>query len=145
MFRDLFIFLWNGLSFNFSIIYIIYYWKTNWGWGGWEQHTGVLNHWNLEHSSIPREFPGPRKSSHMAAAQMSMAVFTYRNGRKSDVSLFSSAQNQDFSNPTVLPRLMGVQAYPLPLLRFWFLVTVMVEAENTPGSVRDLSIQTGMR
>lgn len=145
MFRDLFIFLWNGLSFNFSIIYIIYYRKTNWGWEGWEQCTGVLNHWNLEHSSLPWEFPGPRKSSHTAPAQMNMAVLSYRSRRKSNACLLSSVGNQDVANPTALPHMKGFHACPLLSFPFQFLVAVMVKAENMAGRAGDLSMQIGMR
>lgn len=144
MFRDLFIFLWNGLSFNFSIIYIIYYWKTNWGWEGWEQRTGVLNHWNLEHSGLPREFPGPRKSSHRLLLKWAW-LFCYRGRRKSDACLLSSVGNQDVANPAALPHLMGFQACPLPSMLFQFLVTVMVKAENMPGRAGDVSMQIGKR
>lgn len=115
------------------------------GEGVGPQCTGVLNHWNLEHSSIAREFPGPQKSSHLAAAQMSMVVLSYRSRRKSDAWLFSSVPKQDFANPTALPYLVGFQVCPLPLLLFQFLVTVLVKAENMPGRDRDLSIQIGMR
>lgn len=106
-------------------------------------------HWSSESLKsgafgLPREFPGSRKSSHRAPAQMSMAVLSYRGRRKTDACLLSSAGKQDVANPTALPHLMGFQARPLPSFLFQFLVTVMVKAENMPSRAGDLSMQIGM-
>lgn len=94
---------------------------------------------------LPREFPGPRKSSHTAPAQMSMAVLSYGSRRKTDACLLSSVGKQDVANPTVLPHLMGFQARPLPSFPFQFLAAVMVKAENMPGRAGHLRMQIGMR
>lgn len=97
MFRGLFVFLWNGLSFNFSIIYIIYYQETNWRLGGWEQCTVLQNPSKICSVPIsPRIFWLPKVNT------QTLVSVTEPNRK----IIPNHLQKLNFTNPTALLCLM---------------------------------------
>lgn len=112
MFRGLFVFLWNGLSFNFSIIYIIYYRERNWRLGDWEQCAVLQNRAAVCGRPVSLRTFRPSESSHRLA-QMHTAAFSYRNKWKNNAWPLSKLEFHKSNCSPILSRLADSAHFPL--------------------------------
>lgn len=102
MLRGLFVFLWNWLSFNFSIIYIIYYQETNRRLGDWEQCPALQNHSEICGLTVSV----PPKASHRHLLKcMPLHSVTETNAK----IMLSLLQSSNFADPAASPCLVEVQ------------------------------------
>ena len=113
MFRGLFVFLWNGLSFNFSIIYIIYYGETNRRLGDWEQCAAPRNCSEVCSRRMSLRTPSPSKAIPQSGAQMYTAVFSYRNKQRSNAQPLSKLEFYKSICSTTLHRVSHSAKFPL--------------------------------
>lgn len=110
MLRGLFVLLWNGLSFNFSIIYIIYYWETNWRLGDWEQCLVLQNHSEICGITVSPRIFSPSEGIRQTLAQMYAAAFSHRNKWKHNAQPPSKLK---FCRSSCFPMLGGGSSLPL--------------------------------
>lgn len=110
MLRGLFVLLWNGLSFNFSIIYIIYYWETNWRLGDWEQCLVLQNHSEICGITVSPRIFSPSEGITQTLAQMYAAAFSHGNKWKNNAQPPSKLK---FCRSSCFPMLGGGSSLPL--------------------------------
>lgn len=112
MFRGLFVFLWNALSLNFSIIYITYYRETTWRPGDREQCTVLPNRPAVCGRPVSLDIPSLRVIP-QTLTQKHTAAFSYRNKWKNNAWSLSKLEFHKSKCSTILSGLADSAHFPL--------------------------------